>query len=215
MTDDTRTHLDRALDVLVYAPLGAGLLLLDAAPTLVETCTARGKAELGRRQEQVVHQAMSARTMGQFAWTYGLPKLRNRARQRLTNLGNVAGQLLRTAGVLHPPSPARAPISPASPTRAAPPVPTPEPPVVHRRSESATTATGNGAHATAATATGSGPTSSELPIPGYDALSASQVVERLAGLADEELEAVRAYEASHRNRRTILGKIEQLESPSV
>ena len=51
----------------------------------------------------------------------------------------------------------------------------------------------------------------ELPIPGYDALSASQVVERLAGLADDELDAVRAYEAAHRNRRTILGKIEQLD----
>ena len=49
-----------------------------------------------------------------------------------------------------------------------------------------------------------------LPIPGYDALSASQVVERLIGLAPDELDAVHAYETSHRQRRTILGKIEQL-----
>jgi hypothetical protein len=49
-----------------------------------------------------------------------------------------------------------------------------------------------------------------LPIPGYDALSASQVVERLIGLSVDELQAVRDYEASHRNRRTILGKIDQL-----
>jgi len=41
-------------------------------------------------------------------------------------------------------------------------------------------------------------------------LSASQVVERLVGLAPDELDAVHAYEASHRQRRTILGKIEQL-----
>ena len=50
----------------------------------------------------------------------------------------------------------------------------------------------------------------DLPIPGYDALSASQVVERLIGLSGGELEVVRTYEAAHRNRRTILGKIEQL-----
>jgi hypothetical protein len=50
----------------------------------------------------------------------------------------------------------------------------------------------------------------QLPIPGYDSLSASQVVERLAGLDADDLEAVRRYEAEHRNRRTIIGKIEQL-----
>ena len=54
------------------------------------------------------------------------------------------------------------------------------------------------------------PAGDELPIPGYDALSASQVVERLAGLTPGELDAVHAYEAAHRHRRTILGKIEQL-----
>ena len=51
-----------------------------------------------------------------------------------------------------------------------------------------------------------------LAIPGYDALSASQVVERLAGLSGDELAAVREYETGHRRRRTILGKIEQLSA---
>jgi hypothetical protein len=54
------------------------------------------------------------------------------------------------------------------------------------------------------------PTSADLPIPGYDELSASQVVERLVGLAPSELDAVHAYEVANRQRRTILGKIEQL-----
>jgi hypothetical protein len=40
-------------------------------------------------------------------------------------------------------------------------------------------------------------------------------VERLAGLVASELDAVRTYEATHRNRRTILGKIEQLASPGA
>ena len=49
----------------------------------------------------------------------------------------------------------------------------------------------------------------DLPIPGYDTLAASQVVARLDGLDGDELEAVRAYEAAHRNRKTVLGKVAQ------
>jgi hypothetical protein len=54
------------------------------------------------------------------------------------------------------------------------------------------------------------PTSDALPIPDYDELSASQVVERLEGLDRESLEAIRRYESEHRGRNTILGKIAQL-----
>jgi len=50
-----------------------------------------------------------------------------------------------------------------------------------------------------------------LAIPDYDSLAASQVVPRLAGLTPDELEAVRAYEAAHRARRTILGRVAQLQ----
>jgi hypothetical protein len=49
-----------------------------------------------------------------------------------------------------------------------------------------------------------------LAIPGYDSLSASQVVQRLAGLSHGELVDVRAHEQSHRHRRTILNRVEQL-----
>jgi len=49
-----------------------------------------------------------------------------------------------------------------------------------------------------------------LPIPDYDELSASQVVERLEGLDHDSLELIRRYEAAHRSRNTILGKIAQL-----
>ena len=50
-----------------------------------------------------------------------------------------------------------------------------------------------------------------LAIPDYDSLSASQVVPRLAGLTTDELEAVRRYETAHRARRTILGRVAQLQ----
>jgi Zn-dependent protease with chaperone function len=51
-----------------------------------------------------------------------------------------------------------------------------------------------------------------LPIDGYDSLAASQVVLRLGSLTPSELAAIAAYESSHRARRTILGKIHQLQA---
>jgi len=58
---------------------------------------------------------------------------------------------------------------------------------------------------------GSTPSAQGLAIPGYDSLSASQVVQRLAGLSQEELAAVGEYEAAHRGRRTILTRVGQLK----
>lgn len=52
--------------------------------------------------------------------------------------------------------------------------------------------------------------SGALGIPGYDSLSASQVVQRLGGLSEHELEAVRGHEVAHRHRRTILNRVDQL-----
>ena len=51
-----------------------------------------------------------------------------------------------------------------------------------------------------------------LAIPDYDSLAASQVVPRLRALGADELEAVRAYEASGRGRKTILNRIAQLQA---
>jgi hypothetical protein len=51
----------------------------------------------------------------------------------------------------------------------------------------------------------------ELAIPSYDSLAASQVVQRLEGLTADELEAVRRYELAHRARKTVLGKVAQLQ----
>jgi len=54
------------------------------------------------------------------------------------------------------------------------------------------------------------PSVATLSIPGFDALSASQVVQRLDGLNRSALVSVRAYEASTRGRRTILNRVDQL-----
>lgn len=55
------------------------------------------------------------------------------------------------------------------------------------------------------------PPAATLAIPDYDSLSASQVVPRLDGLSASELETVRLYESAKRGRKTILGKIGQLQ----
>jgi hypothetical protein len=54
------------------------------------------------------------------------------------------------------------------------------------------------------------PDAAALAIPGYDTLSASQVVPRLEGLSIAELDAVRAYEVATRARKTVLTRIDQL-----
>ena len=57
---------------------------------------------------------------------------------------------------------------------------------------------------------GPAPDAAQLAIPGYDTLSASQVVPRLEGLTLAELDAVRAYEVATRGRKTVLTRIDQL-----
>jgi hypothetical protein len=52
----------------------------------------------------------------------------------------------------------------------------------------------------------------ELPIPGYDDLTARQVCDRLAEQAPEDLVSIARYEIANRARRTVLGKIERLTS---
>lgn len=53
-----------------------------------------------------------------------------------------------------------------------------------------------------------------LAIPGYDTLSASQVLPRLEGLSPAELDAVASYEEATRARKTVLSRIDQLRRPA-
>ena len=54
----------------------------------------------------------------------------------------------------------------------------------------------------------------ELPIEEYESLAASQVVARLPALTADELATIRRFEAAHRGRRTVLGRIDQLLVPT-
>jgi hypothetical protein len=52
-------------------------------------------------------------------------------------------------------------------------------------------------------------TSPNLPIAGYDELSAPQVQDKLDGLTPAELRKLRDYEQRHANRKTVLDRIER------
>jgi len=191
--DRHRRAADSALDLLVYAPLGLALAARDAVPGLV----ARGRAE-------VANQARAANMVGRMAAQQGC-----REAERLVRmwLPGVAGS---SAGRPRPPTPSAAPSPPvASEADAGPASP---------------------ARPASGTSSGSAPASQEPPaeaaldrtarsqalaIPGYDTLSASQVVARLDGLTDHQLEAVATYEAAGRSRRTVLTRIAQLRSSTT
>jgi hypothetical protein len=123
----------------------------------------------------------------------------------------------RPARSARPPSPATPPPpAPATPPAMPPPPATPAPPAPGAGSAAAPAKraapqrTRKAPAARKAAAPAAQPRAQDLPIPEYDGLSASQVVQRLTGLRPEELEAVRAYEASGRGRKTVLGAIDRL-----
>ncbi len=53
-------------------------------------------------------------------------------------------------------------------------------------------------------------TATEPPLPGYDDLTVPEVGERIAEVNPEALKLVRAYEAGHKNRITVLRQIDDL-----
>ena len=184
--------LEQLLDLLVYAPLGLALSARDILPAL---------AKKGRRHYGP--QATAARLVGKLAFRQGqreAGRLVGRARRQAESLlgdlvpGAVAGSGDTTT------APVAGEAEEGS-NGSRPPAPPPPGP--------------SGAARTGGTASPapapSGLDVSELAIPGYDTLSASQVVQRLQGLTPAELDAVRAYEQAGRGRKTVLSRIAQLK----
>ncbi len=201
-------RIERTLEVLLYAPVGFGAYLLDNGPSLVDMLVTRGRAEIDRRHEDVQRQVTTARSLGEVVLAFGPPIARRRVERHIDEARRRAEELFgppttEASPTEVPPTPAPVVAVPdPAPIAEAPPVAqtVPEPPLRFTSAAATPPVNGNGERASSAA----------LPIPGYDALSASQVVERLIGLTPDELDAVHAYETAHRQRRTILGKIEQL-----
>ena len=203
---DEKDTVERAKEILVYGPVGLALYLRDTAPSFMKVFVARGRAELDEKKRTVGGHLGQARTVGQDTVgqsapagaapqvlrivSDGLGKVRETAEGALGALSAFSADLAATPGA----APASAPAAPArgpAPSPPTPPAPAATP---------APTAT--------AVAADRDP---GLAIPDYDELSASQVVDRLDGLAPGALAGIRAYETAHRGRATILGKLDQLE----
>jgi hypothetical protein len=165
------------------SPLDQALDLLFYGPLGI-AITAREELPkmVEKGREQVTNQVTMARVIGEFVVTQGQQEAAKRVKQ--------VADTLTGLGIIPPGSSAR------------PPAPSP-PPVTDSVS-------GNGKAAGASSEPSA--SSENLAIPGYDSLSASQVVQRLDGLSNDELEAVREYESATRGRRTILSKIAQLQT---
>lgn len=193
---------DLALDALVYAPVGMAVSVAEDLPELVD-----------KGRQRVAAQLTVARMVGQMAVGEGQRRGQALIRDllRRTATGSADGPRRRPAGPGMAPARAGGSSGPASPAGA---------PEEHSARPSAGAGGGRGVPPAAAPATDAsrgvaapagGAGGSSLAIPGYDALSASQVVQRLAGLSAGDLEAVRVYESANRGRRTILNRVAQLQ----
>ncbi len=187
---DSKSPGDRLLELVVYGPAGLAVTVAEEFPKLVE----KGR----HRVEGQVH---TARLVGQFAVQMG----RRQIEQSFAHLGGSRAAPAAAPTAEHVEAD---PVPPAPEAGAPTPPQVPIPPFADRRRPVETTWQ---RPAWTAGEAGNGSASpSSLAIPGYDSLSASQVVQRLEGLSASELEEVRAHEAAHRQRRTILHRVEQL-----
>ncbi len=184
---DEPSGTDRALELLVYGPIGLAAYLRDTAPSFLRLFVTRGRAVLDGQRKSVEGQLGNARAVGEFASVQGAPQVRRVVEDALATARAYTEEAIAYLGGL-----AAGGAPPANGPRPVPSVDTP-----------AFSVPPSARHDDAA----------HLAIRDYDELSASQVVERLDGLPRGELDAIRAYEASHRGRNTVLGKIEQLQRP--
>jgi hypothetical protein len=191
VSNDGHKAAERALEVLVYAPVGLAMYLRDTVPTFLNLFVSRGRSEIVQRKHQAEGQVSQAKALGEYAIGFGAPRVREQVEKGIAVALKGAEAVLGGVGEGGGPGPQPATSTTTQPS--APPV-RPVEEEAGREEE------------------GAKPSATTLGIPDYDELSASQVVERLDGLQPSELEAVRDYEEGHRARRTILFKIEQLNN---
>ena len=187
MPDDKDT-VERAKEILVYGPIGLAMYVKDTAPSFLKVFVARGRAEVEQRRRAVGDQLGQVRHVGESAAEGGGPQVLRIVSDGLARVRETAEGALGALGGL-------------SGDATGPGVPKPD--TVDDVVPESAAARGS----TDRSSSGADP---GLAIADYDALSASQVVDRLDGLDPDALEAIRAHEVAHRARATILGKIDQL-----
>ena len=185
----------RAKELFVYGPIGLALYVRDTAPSFLKLFVARGQTEFEQRRRDVGDQLDQAREAGESAASTSGPQVLRMVSDGLTAMRERAEEALEALGVRVGDDDASSEAVEWAATGA---------------SENEQVGDGEVPASPASADAGAASPRPVLPIPNYDDLSASQVVDRLDGLVPEDLEAIRDYEASNRARNTILGKIEQL-----
>lgn len=202
--DASNDTVDRALRLLVYGPVGLACYLKDSAPTFMDLFVSRGKREVDGARRVVEEKLGFAKSEPEPA-----PSPQQRMADSLGSLTKVAAQATSMMASMAGPvvnAATNAASTVTSPRADGTGVPTPAPPAYE---PAAAASEPSAPFVGASDGNGAGP---DLPIPGYDGLSASQVIERLEGMSRGALERVRLYELAHRARRTILASIDQLTS---
>jgi hypothetical protein len=193
-TEPEPSPVRRALDILVFAPVGVALTVAEDLPALIVKGRQRFESDV-----------RNARTVGQFVVTHGQRDVVGRVSKLFHGESPVPTAEQQAA------RPAASVAEPASELRAdAWPAPAPWP---TSRPTSATAPTFASEAAAASPQPAADPADAvtvDAALAGYDTLSASQVVRRLESLEPDVLRAVQRHESSHRNRRTILNRAQQL-----
>ena len=70
--------VSRALELVMFGPIGLASYLKEVTPSAIEMLVARGRAEVDRGQEQVQQRVTTARSLGQVAMAFGVPMVRQR-----------------------------------------------------------------------------------------------------------------------------------------
>lgn len=190
---DAKSPVDQLIELLVYAPVGLAYDYGDVLPQLIK----RGKS-----------QVQLAKVMGQMAAQQGQSK----AKQGTEGVDDVVNEVvLQAASVLakgltelgqliglapEPQNDDSASDESASPQREAAP-----------QSQSSS----NNDDSSAADTDSAG----LPPIAGYDDLTARQIVPLLSELDGTQRNNVRAYETASRARKTILGRLDQLDKSAT
>jgi hypothetical protein len=199
MADDDKSPIDQLLDLCVFGPLGLLVTARMKYPQLVE-----------QGRQQLEGHARLGRFVAHFATTRG----KHEAEKAVTRLRQTGAPATPAASTPPATTAAGAGGGTTAATKAATVVaqpaadPPPAAPALHSIADEEVIAV---RHDDDDPTTAGSVGADELAIPAYDSLAASQVVQRLDGLTDLELEAVRRYEVAHRARKTVLGKVAQLQ----
>jgi hypothetical protein len=191
---DERSLHERLIELVVFVPVGIAASVAEELP---------GLAEKGR--ESLSKQLQVARVLGKLT----VAQAQRRVRKMSANAPSKPAGATKRSGATTPGGsptgqapPRRSPAGNSSAAVHGAPTPAAERPA----GESSRGAEVGGDQPA------DPPEVASLPIPGYDTLAASQVVQRLGSLRADELDAVRRYEVATRGRRTILHRIAQLSS---